>query len=310
METPENIPKKVRKRRYIPNLAAAHFKPTEDWTNSEAEREYKEAKFPFEVDKIIYEDCVERMRKLPSDSVDVIVADPPFGLSFTGKESIYNRDDRYVTEGYQEAEGDYEEFSYRWVKELPRIMKSSGSAWIFSGWTHIGSLLNAVKRTDLTLVNHIIWKYQFGVFTERKFVTSHYHILFLVKDKKKYYFNKIQHYPLDVWMIGRNYQPGQLKNGTKLPEKVVMNCIDFASRPGYLVLDPFMGNGTTACVAKGSYRHYLGFEINIGMQRVIEANVNSVKVGELYKPYGDRPDELVERAKRRYADKIGQTELL
>lgn len=306
---PEKRPKKIRKRRYIPNLAAAKFEPTEDWTIEEAKRECEKANFPFDVDQVLYEDCVEGMKKLPNESVDVIVADPPFGLSFTGKESIYNRDDRFVRGGYQEVEEDYEEFSLRWIQELPRIMKKSGSAWIFSGWTHLGDLLNAVRKVGLILVNNVIWKYQFGVFTDRKFVTSHYHILFLVKSND-YYFNKITHYPLDVWEINRTYRSGEVKNSTKLPEKVVMRCTDFTSRPGSLVIDPFMGNGTTAVVAKATYRHYLGFEINTSMREVIEANLNSVKVGEFYTPYGERYDELVEKARRRYATRIGQSRLM
>ena len=291
---PENAPKKSRKKRYIPNLAAATFKPTEDWSIKEASREHSNAKFDFKVDKIIYEDCIEGMKKLPKESIDVIIADPPFGLNFDGKESIYNRDYRFVRSGYQEINSDYQEFSIKWIQEIPRIMKKTGSAWIFSGWTNLSDVLNAIKKTDLTLVNDIIWKYQFGVFTSRKFVTSHYHILFLTK-KSNYYFNKIMHYPLDVWEINRTYMRGQVKNSTKLPEKVVMKCMDFTSRPGSLVLDPFMGNGTTAVVAKGTYRHFLGFETNKSMKEVIKSNLNSIKKGSLYTPYNKRPDKNVEK---------------
>lgn len=287
---PEDIPKKIRKKRYVPHLAAAQFKPTEDWSIDEAQKEYSKAKFSFKIDRIIYEDCVEGMKKLPEESVDTIIADPPFGLNFTGKEAIYNRDKRFVRNGYKEIKDDYQDFSIKWIQELPRILKKTGSAWIFSGWTNLGDVLNAIKKTKLTLVNDIIWKYQFGVYTSRKFVTSHYHILFLAKNPD-YYFNKIIHYPLDVWEINRTYRRGEVKNGTKLPEKVVMKCMDFASRPGSLVLDPFMGNGTTAIVAKGSYRHYIGFEINNSMKEVINSNLSSITKGEFYTSYNERDDK-------------------
>ncbi|MBI2183932.1 MAG: site-specific DNA-methyltransferase [Thaumarchaeota archaeon] len=247
------------------------------------------------------------MRKLPSESVDMVVADPPFGLDFTGKESIYNRDYRLVRDGYKEVQGDYQQFSERWICELPRIMKKTSSAWIFSGWTNLGDVLNAVRKSGLTLINHIIWKYQFGVFTTKKFVTSHYHILFLVKSRE-YYFNKIMHYPLDVWEINRTYRVGEQKNSTKLPEELIIRCIDFTTRPGHLVLDPFMGNGTTAVAAKGTFRHYLGFELNKTMRDVIDANVGSVRLGQFYIPYVERPDELVLRARRRF--RIGNGEEL
>lgn len=284
---PENTAKRIRKKRYIPHLAATKFKPTEDWSIEEAQKEYSKAKFPFKVDRIIYEDCIEGMKKLPKESVDTIIADPPFGLNFTGKEAIYNRDKRFVRNGYNEIKDDYQDFSIKWIKELPRILKKTGSTWIFSGWTNLGDVLNAIKKTKLTLINDIIWKYQFGVYTSRKFVTSHYHILFLTKSPD-YYFNKIIHYPLDVWEINRTYRRGEVKNGTKLPEEVVMKCMDFTSRPGSLVLDPFMGNGTTAVVAKGSYRHYIGFENNNFMKEVINSNLSSITKGEFYTSYNKR----------------------
>lgn len=263
-----------------------------------------------DIDRVFYVDNVEGMRhRLRDESIDCIIADPPFGLSFDGKEAIYNRDPRFVRRGYREAFGDYAEFSQRWVGELSRVMKNTATAWIFSGWTNLFDVLAAIRKTDLSLVNHIIWKYQFGVFTERKFVTSHYHVLFLAKSKKDYYFNKIMHYPLDVWEINRTYRKGEVKNATKLPDELIQRCLDFSTRPGDLVMDPFMGNGTTAMVAKGSFRHYLGFELNEAMKPVIETNIASVKAGEFYKPYSERDEEeLVKNAKRRYGkQKLGET---
>ncbi len=290
-------PRKKRKNPYVPHVAAAKFKPTSDWTREEALEAYRAASAPFKLDSVQYEDCIEGMRKLPEESVDVVVADPPFGISFNGKESIYNRDESLVVEGYQEIKGDYSIFTDSWVAELPRLMKPASTAWIFSGWTNLGDVLNAVKKHGLTVVNHIVWKYQFGVFTRRKFVTSHYHLLFLAKNLKEYYFNKIEHYPLDVWEMKRTYRKAELKNSTKLPEALIMRCLDFTSRPGEIVFDPFMGNGTTAVACKGSYRHYFGFEINPAMKEIIDNNLGLVKLGQFYTPYCERTDELVERAK-------------
>lgn len=252
-------------------------------------------------DYVDYEDCIEGMRRLSPQSIDCIIADPPFGLSFTGREGIYNRDYRYVKRGYREALGDYAEFSGKWISELPRIMKNTATAWIFSGWTNLFEILAAVKDSELDLVNHIIWRYQFGVYTERKFVTSHYHLLFLAKSKDDYYFNKIQHYPLDVWEINRTYRKGEVKNATKLPDELVQRCLDFSTEPGDIVLDPFMGNGTTALVAKGNFRHYLGFEANQSMKPIIEASVSSISPGEFYIPYSEREqEEIVRKARKKF----------
>ncbi len=293
--------KKKRKRKYIPHKAAAKFKPNEDWSHDEARKLHEQSIPSFEVDRIHFSDCIKGMKHLPDESIDTVIADPPFGISFSGKEALYNRDESLVIDGYEEIEGDYRKFTHAWVSELPRIMKKKGSAWIFSGWTNLLPVLEAVEKTKLHLINHIIWKYQFGVFTRKKFVTSHYHLLFLTK-RKRYYFNKIEHYPEDVWEINRTYMKGEKKNGTKLPNELVMRCIDFTSRPGAIIFDPFMGNGTTAVAAKGSYRHFLGFEKNKAMQKIIEHNLSLVKLGEFYIPYSERVTELVRKAREKFGD--------
>ncbi|MFW9953060.1 MAG: DNA-methyltransferase [Candidatus Thorarchaeota archaeon] len=292
--------KKRRKRPYVPHEAAARFKPTHDWSRSKALDLYNKAAFDFPIDTIRFDDCIVGMAKLPDESIDTVIADPPFGISFSGKEALYNRDESFVVEGYQEVEGDYETFTNKWVSEIPRLLKKTGSVWIFSGWTNLRPMLSAIENVGLELVNHIIWQYQFGVFTRRKFVTSHYHLLFLVKNRKQYFFNKIEHYPLDIWEIKRTYNKGERKNGTKLPTELVMRCIDFSTKPGSIVLDPFMGNGTTAVASKGSYRHYLGFEINVSMKEIIDHNLKLLEIGELYSSYSERKDDLVERAKAKF----------
>jgi site-specific DNA-methyltransferase (adenine-specific) len=290
--------KKKRKNPYVAGLAALDFKPDFDWEPEEARVIYEQVKFPIPVDKVLYEDCIEGMQALPEDLTDLVVADPPFGIDFDGKGSQYNRKTELVVEGYHEIQENYDAFTLAWVAELPRIMKDTASAFIFSGWTNLKDILSAIDNAGLTLVNHIIWKYQFGVFTQKKFVSSHYHVLFLAKNPKEYFFNKIEHYPLDVWDISRSYRPGQRKNGTKLPEEVVSRCINFCSRPGDLVFDPFLGNGTTAMCAKARYRHYLGFELNAQMQELLEENLSKVETGQDYVPYHNllpSPEELAKK---------------
>ncbi len=243
------------------------------------------------------------MRSLPNSSINMVIADPPFGLDFSGKESIYNRNNNNVVEGYKEIEiDDYLEFTDNWIKEIPRILTEDGGIWIFSGWTNLKDILFALDKHNLPVINHIIWKYQFGVFTRRKFVTSHYHILFAVKNKKKYFFNKIEHYPEDVWIIKRKYHVGVKKNATKLPINVVLRCIDFGSKPSDIVLDPFMGNGTTGAACKGSFRHFIGFELNNNLKEIIEWNLNQIDLGQYYIPYSKRPDEIVSKARAKFAN--------
>jgi site-specific DNA-methyltransferase (adenine-specific) len=278
---------KKRKNPYVAGIAALNFIPDFSWTKEQALFLYEKTDAPVKLDEIYYSDCIAGMKKLPSESVNLIIADPPFGIDFSNKEHLYNRNSELVPSGYEEvASNDYSGFTKEWIQQLPRILKETGSAYIFSGWTHLKEILNAIN-SPLKLINHIIWKYQFGVFTRRKFVTSHYHILFCVKNPKKYFFNKIEHYPEDVWIIPRRYRPGKAKNSTKLPEEVVSKCINFSTKPGAIIFDPFMGNGTTAVCAKANYRHYFGYELNKNLQEIIENNLNHTILGGDYVPYNE-----------------------
>ena len=216
----------------------------------------------FLLDEIYCGDALVLMKDIPAGSIDLIVTDPPFAIDFEAKRSNYNRTQGRVIEGYNEIPREiYYDFTVSWMKEAYRVLKRSGSMYVFSGWTNLKDILNAIDDVGFITINHIIWKYQFGVFTKRRFVTSHYHILFVVKDERSYKFNKMEHYPEDVWVINREYWTGKVKTPTKLPLELVKKILLFSSDEGDIVLDPFMGSGTVAVAAKMLGRHFLGFEI-------------------------------------------------
>ena len=217
---------------------------------------------PFSPDMVYNGDALELLPQVPDGSVDLIVTDPPFAIDFRAQRLNYNRSGKNVLEGYKDIpEAEYGKFTSRWITEAHRVLAPGGSMYIFSGWNRLRDILEGIDNTGLTTVNHLIWKYQFGVFTTKKFVTSHYHILFVVKDPKHYTFNKIDHYPEDVWIINREYWKGKKKTPTKLPSELVKKILSYSSNPGDLVLDPFLGSGTVAIVAQQEGRHFIGFEI-------------------------------------------------
>jgi site-specific DNA-methyltransferase (adenine-specific) len=217
---------------------------------------------PFHEDTLYEGDALTLLPQIPGGSIDLIVTDPPFAIDFKAQRLNYNRTGSNVLEGYQEIpEEEYGQFTRQWIAEAARVLSPAGSMYIFSGWNRLRDILEGIDEAGLTTINHLIWKYQFGVFTKKKYVTSHYHILFVVKDPKQYTFNKIDHYPEDVWVINREYWKGRMKTPTKLPSDLVKKIISYSSNPGDLVLDPFLGSGTVAVVARREGRHFLGFEV-------------------------------------------------
>jgi site-specific DNA-methyltransferase (adenine-specific) len=216
----------------------------------------------FRTDTLYQGDALTLLPDLPDGTVDLIVTDPPFAIDFRAQRLNYNRKGANVLEGYHEIpEEEYGEFTRQWIAEAARVLSPAGSMYIFSGWNRLRDILEGIDAAGLSTINHLIWKYQFGVFTKKKYVTSHYHILFVAKDPKQYTFNKVDHYPEDVWVINREYWKGKKKTPTKLPRELVRKILQYSSRPGDVVLDPFLGSGTVALVAKQEGRHFLGFEI-------------------------------------------------
>lgn len=232
----------------------------------------------FEVNRVINEDCINGMKEIPDEFIDLIVTDPPFAIDFKAKKANYNRTASRVLEGYREIpQKDYFDFTCKWMSECNRILKDSGSMYIFSGWNNLRDILNAIDKIGFTVVNHIIWKYQFGVVTNRKFVTSHYHCLFICKDDKKRKFfpyerfgknekdqnGRSLHYrdKEDVWDIKREYWTGDEKTPTKLPAEIIKKILEYSSEKDDIVFDPFMGSGQTAIVSKMEKRKFLGFEV-------------------------------------------------
>ncbi|MFN0215889.1 MAG: DNA methyltransferase, partial [Saprospiraceae bacterium] len=106
---------------------------------------------------IFNEDCITGMaRHLPEDSVDLVITDPPFGIDFQAKRGNYNRKGHRVLEGYNEVKGvDYLEFTRAWLTQIKRVLKPSGSLYIFSGWNYLKDLLIVIDELELTLVNHL-----------------------------------------------------------------------------------------------------------------------------------------------------------
>lgn len=176
---------------------------------------------------------------------------------------------------------EYKEFTKEWLKKLVQALRPSGSAYIVSGYTHLHHVLNAIDESGLDLVNHIIWKYNFGVYTTKKFVSSHYHILYCRKPgpRTDIVFNTFARVGSDertedggslnyldredVWVINREYKPGQEKNKNELPSDLLRKMIAYSSNPGDLVCDFFLGGGSTVVEALRCGRRAIGIERSV-----------------------------------------------
>jgi len=210
-----------------------------------------------EINHIYNQNCIDGMKLIPKNKIDLVITDPPFAINFKAKKANYNRTASNVLSGYNEIKPeDYYDFTFSWMSEVFRILKDSGSMYVFSGWNNLKDILSALDDVGFTTINHIIWKYQFGVVTKKKFVTSHYHCLYVCKDDKKRKFfpfsrfkqedktenGRSLHYrdKEDVWDIKREYWTGDEKTPTKLPLEIIKKLLEYSSEKKILCLTLFL----------------------------------------------------------------------
>lgn len=250
--------------------------------------------------------------KISENSIDVIFTDPPYGIKGENLDNLYHRDESNVVPGYIDVPiSDYESFSNKWITECSRVLRPGGSIYIVSGYTNLVHILNALHNTDLVEINHLIAKYSFGVSTTKKFVSSHYHVLFWMKKEsstQKRAFNAYWKFSdqtdsyqdrLSVQDLPRDYKPGQIKNKNQLSESFITKFIMYSSNRGDTVLDPFAGSFSTGRSSLRYGRKFIGFELNPYAFEAFVPTLDAVEEVPDPTPIDPDPVELAKRQRRR-----------
>ncbi len=240
---------------------------------------------PF-VGRILHGDCVSWMARLPEAAVDLVFADPPYNVSgkamqWRGKTG--GGDWYKVNEAWDVLPaGDYAAFTRAWLEQAWRLLRPAGSLYVSCTQHNLGILLVTLERIGFRLVNVVVWQKPNAMpsMTRRTFTHSTEFVLFVAKGKG-WTFNYEalkqinperrrdgeRRQMRDVWTIplcqGRERlrgPGGRALHPTQKPETLLERVIVASSHPGEVVLDPFMGSGTTAVVAERLGRRWIGIE--------------------------------------------------
>lgn len=218
---------------------------------------------------IITGDALVELRSLASASVDLIIADPPYNL---GKDYGNNHD----IKGFD----DYLTFSQQWLSEAYRLLKPNGTLYVFMGFRFISYLYHILER-DLGMFFNawIVWHYTQGMGKTKGFSPRHDDILMFSKSHdyvfnlddvripQKYYRernNMRGANPGDVWEFSHVHYCNENRQNhpTQKPEGLIERMILASSHPQAVVLDPFLGSGTTLRVCQQLDRQGIGIELN------------------------------------------------
>lgn len=238
---------------------------------------------------IINADCIEALKVLPDNSIDLIFADPPYwmrtsktlfrveGTKFNGVEDEWDKFD---------SNDDYVQFTKKWLSECHRVLKPNGSFWVIGGMQCIYTIGGLMQDLGFWIINDVIWHKTNPTpnFKGTRLQNSHETLIWATKNQKsKYTFNYKTAKELNinvtdynkgsrnqlgsVWSISVVNGSERLKDNeglklhsTQKPEELLYKIINISSKINDIVLDPFAGTMTTGKIAKQTGRKYIMIE--------------------------------------------------
>jgi site-specific DNA-methyltransferase (adenine-specific) len=254
------------------------------------------------------EDALRGIARVADESVDLVIADPPYGL---GKD--------YGNDSDRLGADEYLDWSRRWVDAVVPKLKANGSLYVFLTWQHSPEVFSHLK-TRLAMVNEIIWDRRVPSMggSTRKFSSVHDNIGFFVKSRD-YYFDvdavripydavtkkarsrsifvgkkwlEVGYNPKDVWSVSRLHRlHGEREDHpTQKPLEIVERMVLASCPAGGAVLDPFMGSGTSAVAALRHGRRFVGFELNPEYFSIVEKRVAEAQDGKNHASRNEHKD--------------------
>ncbi len=230
-------------------------------------------------------DCIENLRRLPTGSIDLIFADPPYNLQLEG---LLTRPDASIVDAVDDdwdkfaSFADYDTFTRAWLAECRRVLKPNGTLFVIGSYHNIFRVGTALQDLGFWMLNDIIWRKANPMpnFRGRRFTNAHETMIWASRDAKAkgYTFNydalKAGNEDCQVrsdWFLPLCTGSERLKGDdgakahpTQKPEALLARILMAASNPGDVVLDPFFGTGTTGAVARKLGRRFIGLERDLG----------------------------------------------
>lgn len=209
--------------------------------------------------KLLQGDCLQLLKKIPNQSIDLILTDPPYNIA---------RDNNFTTmgrAGIDFGEWDKNADIISWLNEIPRILSPNGSVIIFNAWANLGDIARHLEALGLVCKDMLRWikTNPMPRNRDRRYITDYECAVWLVNKNAKWIFNRQD----------KNYQrpefnysvvSGKEKTAhpTQKPIKLMEELLKIHSNQEQLILDPFMGSGTTGIACLNLNRNFIGIELD------------------------------------------------
>ena len=247
--------------------------------------------------KLICADSLEAMKKLPNNSIDLIFADPPYFMQL--KKTLVRPDATAVAavdddwDKFQNTHA-YDTFTKQWLTEAFRILKDTGSLWVIGTYHNIFRVGYHLQNTGFWILNDIIWRKTNPMpnFKGTSFTNAHETLIWCTKEprtKYTFHYDSMKAFNDDTqmrsdWLVPVCHGPERVKDSsgkslhsTQKPEELLYRIILSCTNPNDLVLDPFVGSGTTCAVAKKLGRRYIGIDQDKTYIKYAQQRLDNIK---------------------------------
>jgi len=259
--------------------------------------------------QVILGDCVEVMRKLPDNSFDLAIADPPYNVSKGGN---WNWDSsanlpgfggswaKVMAEWDDMPLGQYLDFTLAWLTEVKRLVRPTGSIWVHGTYHNIGIINVAMQLLEIEIINEVVWykRNSFPNLSGRRLTASHESILWAhtgSPKSRKYHFNYEKSKELafagdlmkepgkqmrTVWDVPNNKARQELslgKHPTQKPLRLIQRMLTVSACEGCRVLVPFSGSGTECVAAREHGYPFLGMETDPTYRDLSQSRIDQVE---------------------------------
>jgi DNA modification methylase len=240
-------------------------------------------------------DCIELLKNLPDNSVDLIFADPPYNMQLGG--DLYRPNQTKVSAVDDEwdkftSAKEYDSFCKKWLSECQRVVKPTGSIWVIGSYHNIFRVGTIMQDVGFWILNDVIWLKTNPMpnFKGTRFNNAHETLIWASKSKDSRYtfhYHSMKCMNDDLQMRSDWFIPicsgeerikidGKKAHSTQKPAELLYRVIISSSNFNDIVLDPFFGSGTTGAVAKRLGRKYIGFEKEKAYLKIAEDRINKI----------------------------------
>ncbi len=251
------------------------------------------------LNQILTGDCVEIMRKIPDASIDAVFADSPYNLQL-GAKTLYRPEDQTAARAVRDAwdafesPEEYDAFTRAWLTECKRILKPDGAMWVIGSYHNIFKVGAILQDLGFWILNDIVWVKTNPMpnFRGTRFTNAHETLIWATPRKTgKYTFNyetmkklnggKQMRSDWDINIcLGEERvkdENGKSLHNTQKPMDLLRRVILSSTKAGDVILDPFVGSGTTAAAAKELGRNFIGIDREESYVQAARVRVENIK---------------------------------